>query len=103
MAGFFEGLLEENLYRLGQSALRFKTGTFYGFPEDIAINGLVNFYFHTYNILGDPELAIWTDTPRLMSLEIPDQNPAGSQMVQPDYNSRRHAVGRSLYFLLQSR
>jgi len=80
-AGFFEGLLEENLYRIGQSALRSKLELYYGFPEDIASDGLVNFYFHTYNILGDPELAIWTDTPALMALEIPDQIQPGSKMV----------------------
>jgi len=80
-AGFFEGLISENLYRLGQSVVRSKLELFYGFPEDIASDGLVNFYFHTYNILGDPELPIWTDTPALMALEIPDQIQPGSQMA----------------------
>jgi hypothetical protein len=80
-AGYFEGLLAENLYRIGQSVLRSKLELYYGFPEDVATGGLVEFYFHTYNILGDPELPIWTDTPAQLALEIPDQIQPGQQVL----------------------
>lgn len=80
-AGFFEGLLEENLYRLGQSALRSKLELYYGFPENIGSGDMVEFYFHTYNILGDPELPIWTDVPAQISLQVPDQMQPGQQVV----------------------
>ncbi len=80
-AGFFEGLLEENLYRLGQSALRSKLELYYGFPENTGIGDYAEFYFHTYNILGDPELSIWTDTPAALTLEAPAQITPGRQIV----------------------
>ncbi|RJP79894.1 MAG: T9SS C-terminal target domain-containing protein [Candidatus Zixiibacteriota bacterium] len=78
-AGFYEGLLEENLYRLGQAALRGKMELDYGFPGNP--EGYTNFYFHTYNILGDPELPMWTDVPATISLNVPFSVSPGLQEV----------------------
>ncbi len=80
-AGFFEGLLEENLYRIGQSAVRSKMELYYGFPENTGLGDFAEFYFHVYNILGDPELSIWTDIPSEITLEMPDQLTPGRQLV----------------------
>ncbi|MBU0520004.1 T9SS type A sorting domain-containing protein [bacterium] len=80
-AGFWEGLLEENLYRFGQAGLRAKLELYYGFPEDTDINGYADFYFHVYNILGDPELPIWTKAPEEINVSIPDEVLPGQQIV----------------------
>ncbi len=81
-AGFFEGLLEENLYRIGQSAFRAKLELYYGFPENTGINDYTEFYFHVYNILGDPALPIWTDIPAQITLNPPAQIPPGRQLIE---------------------
>ncbi len=80
-AGFFEGLLEENLYRIGQSSLRSKFELYYGFPENTGTGDFAEFYFHVYNILGDPELAIWTMIPSEIELDVADQLLPGKQQV----------------------
>lgn len=81
-AGFFEGLLEENLYRIGQSAFRAKLELYYGFPENTGINDYTEFYFHVYNILGDPALPIWTDIPAQITLNPPAQILPGRQLIE---------------------
>ncbi|MFH1862149.1 MAG: C25 family cysteine peptidase, partial [bacterium] len=81
-AGFFEGLLEENLYRIGQAVVRSKFELYYGFPENTGTGDYSEFYFHVYNILGDPELAIWTDTPDTITLIVPTQIQPGQQQIE---------------------
>lgn len=81
-AGFFEGLLEENLYRIGQAAVRSKLELYYGFPENTGAQDFVEFYFHVYNILGDPELSIWSDIPAALSLDAPSQIPPGKRVIE---------------------
>lgn len=80
-AGFFEGMLEENLYRLGQAATRSKMELYYGFPENTATGDFAWFYFHVYNILGDPELPMWTNFPADITLDAPDQIVPGRQVI----------------------
>jgi hypothetical protein len=80
-AGFFEGLLEENLYRFGQAVVRSKLETYYGFPDFIAHQDFVEFYFHVYTTLGDPEMPIWTDIPAIITVDAPGQVLPGNQQV----------------------
>jgi len=80
-AGFWEGLLEENLYRFGQAGLRAKLELYYGFPENTGVNDFADFYFHVYNILGDPELPIWTKVPEQINVAVPAQILPGQQVI----------------------
>jgi hypothetical protein len=62
MMGFFWGLFAENTYHVGAAAVRGKLQQYATFPREI--NGQVRLYFHTYNMLGDPELEMRTAIPR---------------------------------------
>ncbi len=80
-AGFFEGVLEENLTRIGQAAIRAKFELYYGFPENTGVGDFAEFYFHVYNILGDPELSVRTAVPQILTLDLPAGVSLGRQTV----------------------
>ncbi|UCE18831.1 MAG: T9SS type A sorting domain-containing protein [Gemmatimonadota bacterium] len=67
-AGLYWGLFDEQLSRLGAAAARGKLELYLGFPNLAEPDGWVEFYFHVYNILGDPSLDLWTDVPQHLSV-----------------------------------
>ncbi|TKJ40753.1 hypothetical protein CEE37_07250 [candidate division LCP-89 bacterium B3_LCP] len=80
-AGFFEGMLEENLYRIGQAGTRAKFELYYGFPDNTGVGDFAEFYFHVYNVLGDPELPMWWDVPADISVDVPAEIQPGQQVI----------------------
>ena len=69
--GFYKGVLDESIYDFGAAVLRGKIELYNNFPLNQAPGGLVEFYFRVYNILGDPNLQMWTDIPQQISSNIP--------------------------------
>jgi len=61
--GIYWGLLKEQIYELGPAVYRGKMELFLNFPLDTTWMSGSSFYCHTYNLLGDPSLDIWTDVP----------------------------------------
>jgi hypothetical protein len=61
--GIYWGFLEENISNLGPVLYRGKMEIFVNFPGDTSWASGSSFYFHTYNLLGDPSLDVWTDIP----------------------------------------
>ena len=70
-AGMYWGMFNENMYSLGAAALRGKFELYLGFPNLAEPDDWVEFYFHVYNILGDPGLDIWTDIPQSLTVSHP--------------------------------
>jgi hypothetical protein len=77
-AGFYSGLLDENIFTLGTALLRGKIELYQNFPLDINTGGQVEFYFHVYNILGDPALQMWTTIPQAIAANLPEQIAQGT-------------------------
>jgi uncharacterized cupredoxin-like copper-binding protein len=68
--GFYTGLCDEGLRTLGETLLRAKYEVYLNYPNDNYYPGSeVEFYYHVYGILGDPELNVWTRTPVTMVAE----------------------------------
>jgi hypothetical protein len=61
MMGYYWGIFAENNYHFASAAIRGKLQQYATFPR--ARSNEVRLYFHTYNMLGDPELEIRTKIP----------------------------------------
>ncbi len=62
--GFFSALFSENYYRLGQAANRARYYLRQQFPTYTSD-------YRGFNLLGDPELGIWTATPKRLAVQHP--------------------------------
>lgn len=65
--GIYQGIAQENIVRCGEMLLRGKMELYNNFPDCHAWGNALNsdqFYFYVYNLLGDPGLKVWTDTPK---------------------------------------
>ncbi len=71
-AGIYWGWFYEGSTTLAQGLLMGKMNLYYSFPSDRGVNGQVELYFNSYNILGDPELNCWKDIPMQMIADHPD-------------------------------
>jgi len=72
--GFFDGLFDEGIYKLGKTMLRAKHQLYTEFP--IATRD-----YRGFNLLGDPDLGIWTATPKPLTVEHPAEILPGSQQL----------------------
>ena len=72
--GIYQGITQEDLFRCGEMLLRGKMELYNNYPNNHAyvVNNSDQFNFYIYNLLGDPGLAIWTDTPKNIELEVCD-------------------------------
>lgn len=73
LSGWYEGLFDKNLRTMGQCMLGAKLAMARAYPANWNPEGLntcsVWFYFHTYNIIGDPVLQLRAESPRQFAIE----------------------------------
>ena len=69
MFGFYWGIFTEDNYHFAAAAVRGKMQQYNTFPNHRS--GNVRKYFHTYNMLGDPELEIRTAIPKIINVSHP--------------------------------
>ncbi len=81
-SGFYYGLLDENILTFGSAVLRGKLELFNNFPLDREQGDDVEFYFHVYNILGDPSLSMWTKIPDEINCDLPDEISIGTNYLE---------------------
>ncbi len=89
-SGIYQGITKENLQTGGQMLLRGKMELYRNFPfgHDMGDSHVSDqFYFYVYNLLGDPDLTVWTDTPKLITSFIKDEDENGSLRFHIDCNS----------------
>ena len=77
-SGIYWGILREDLFSFAQAAYRGKVEVHNNFPNNTAPGGEVEFYFHVYNALGDPELVMWTDVPESLVVQHLPTIPVGT-------------------------
>ena len=73
--GIYQGITQEGITSCGEMLLRGKMELYNNFPFGHEMGGAEDsdqFYFHVYNLLGDPGLNIWTDIPKTVELQISD-------------------------------
>ncbi|HEB84306.1 MAG TPA: hypothetical protein ENI92_04815, partial [Bacteroidetes bacterium] len=82
LAGFFTGVYEEGLTNISQALLRGKMEIYLGHPNELNSGGMVEFYFHVYHVIGDPELTMWRREPRTMTVDLPEELPLGQDVLE---------------------
>ena len=81
-AGFFTGLLDEDIFTFGTAVLRGKLELFNNFPLNQDPGDDVEFYFYVYNILGDPSLTMWTTVPEVINYDLPEEISIGTNYLE---------------------
>ena len=81
-SGFYYGLLDENILGFGSAVLRGKLELYNNFPLNRESGDKVEFYFHVYNILGDPSLSMWTKIPEEINCDLPDEISIGTNYLE---------------------
>ncbi|UCG29703.1 MAG: T9SS type A sorting domain-containing protein [candidate division WOR-3 bacterium] len=76
--GIYWALLKEHIYSLGAALYRGKMEVFVNFPGDTSIATGSSFYFHAFNLLGDPSLEVWTGTPDSFIVTHASSLPSGT-------------------------
>jgi len=82
LAGYYFGLLYQNLRVLGPLALRAKLEVWSGFPHHRRQGDYVEFYFDVYNILGDPELNFYLGPPYRFEVTHPERMVVGESYTE---------------------
>ncbi len=83
-SGFYAGMLDEDNLIFGSDVLRGKIELYNNFPLDREPEGKVEFYFHVYNILGDPSLTMWTTVPQTINCTLPAEINKGTNYLEID-------------------
>ena len=65
----WDALLEGHVSELAPALLAAKFGFTEEFLDELDPGEMTEFYFHTYNIMGDPSLPVWLLTPQAIALE----------------------------------
>ncbi len=81
-SGFYRGLLHQDLHLLGQAMYKAKLEVYRNMPHFMWSNQNPEFYFHAYNVLGDPGLVMWTSVPESLSVAHPPTAPVGHSVFE---------------------
>jgi Peptidase family C25/FlgD Ig-like domain len=81
----FERIVDENMVDLGTLLNAGKVRFFDYFPNEVSAEEYeeesVEFYFHIYNLLGDPSMKFWRQLPREIEVSHLASLPAGSNLL----------------------
>ncbi len=82
MVGFYAGVLFENTYHFAAAAVRGKMQIYKTFPRANGSGSVVERYFHTCNMLGDPEVEVRTRVPITLMVSHPDTLALGVNHIE---------------------
>ncbi|NOZ08864.1 MAG: hypothetical protein GXO91_08340 [FCB group bacterium] len=74
--GIYDGIFSDDLHTAGAALVAGKLALFNTYPSDP--DHKVSIFSHWNNLMGDPALELWTDTPALFSPDYPQSIGAGS-------------------------
>ncbi|MCF7918964.1 MAG: T9SS type A sorting domain-containing protein [Candidatus Cloacimonetes bacterium] len=86
--GIYQGITQEGIFGSAAMMLRGKMELYNNYPDCHEMDGYNDawdsdmFYFYVYNLLGDPGLEIWTDTPQNIEVDIPLQVSQSASQLQ---------------------
>lgn len=80
-AGIYWGLLEEDIHFFGPMTYRGKLEVYVNFPLETSATSGSEFYFNSYNLLGDPSLELWTGVPQNLTVTHPATVPTGTNSL----------------------
>ncbi len=84
MVGYYFGIFNEGVYHFAAAAVRGKLQQYRTFPNNRGVGDWIDLYFHTYNMLGDPELEMRTAVPIPIRVTYPDTLGFGINHIEAD-------------------
>jgi PKD repeat protein len=94
---FFHQLFDNNIFHIGNT-LAAEKSTY------VSLAGEENVYRwceYEINLLGDPEMPIWTDTPQELAVTFPDELPLGESVCQITVTDGNNLVQGALVCIMQ--
>ncbi len=88
-SGAFRSIFDYGVRGFASSVLMGKIELYKNFPNDLAPNQYVSFYFHVYNVQADPSLNMWVLIPNTINENIID---GGLSFAQSDSHIRINAA-----------
>ncbi|MFO7896590.1 MAG: C25 family cysteine peptidase [Candidatus Cloacimonadales bacterium] len=86
--GIYQAVAYEDVFGTAEMMLAGKMALYNSFPNNHEMDGYNDaldsdeFYFHVYNLLGDPGLKIWTVDPKLASLQVEEDFSSGDNFIE---------------------
>ena len=71
-AYMYDAMLNQSVVELGPAMQAGQSGLFIEFPAQNGADEAQEFYAHVYNILGDPSLQVYLDTPNQFVIDVSD-------------------------------
>ncbi len=68
----WDALMEGHVSELGPALVASKFGFIEEFVNELGPGEMAEFYYHTYNVMGDPSLPVWLLNPEPISLDASD-------------------------------
>jgi hypothetical protein len=68
----WDALMEGHVDELGPALVASKFGFLDEFVNELGPGEMAEFYYHTYNVMGDPSLPVWLSNPEPITLEAAD-------------------------------
>ena len=83
--GIYSGLFSKDLQTAGQALVNGKLELLNTYPTNPY--NWISAFCQWNNLMGDPSTHLWTDTPQLMSLNVPEQIPFGTKHIDITVNT----------------
>ena len=87
---FYKGYIEDSFPSISSLLLNAKINLISHIPNQTDPDSGIGFYFHTYNILGDPSLIIYKGVPKDVEVNLPSFLPIGSTSI--NVNVKRNGL-----------
>ncbi len=86
--GIYHAIFDEGVEELGEALWRGKLELWRNYHQTNThpYDQSPEFYFHIYNLLGDPGLNFWTDTPQAIQVMAPDSLEGGDRYIMVQVN-----------------
>ena len=81
-SGWFNAIFDLDLTSIGPALANGKAELYRGYPLEQADPHGAYFYFHVYNVLGDPDMKIWRHAPLSMQVTAPTVLPVGQDHLE---------------------
>jgi len=102
--GIYWAFVRENISDLGPALYRGKMEVYASSPGDTSISSGSSFYFHSFNLLGDPSLSVWTGVPDTFIVTHNTTVPVGTngQSVQVNNSASQPVEGAMVSLFKQN-
>lgn len=95
--GLYYGLTQLGIYHFGTAVIAGKLNQFGNYPRDYST---IQMYFHTYNMLGDPECEMRLKTPVILHVSHPAGIEAGVNSIEVTVNDESDQPIKNAYVTL---